>query len=501
MTDEIRTIPPKLTKTEWNALLDHALIVPASYIIYKVDTEYKAKNGLTGKIDYSGTDASTVIQAAINGGKGKIFVKKGNYLLSAMLTIPSNSILEGEVGTVFTLVDDAGFANPIRVINAENVVLNRFKLDGNKVNQTVYDKDGILISNSSDVLVNEVWSTKNFGEGIEIINSSRITVTNNFLLNNGGTSPNFGDGIGIDSSSYSIISGNMIINNTCEAVDIANESHYNTVSNNIMIGNRVGVGIRVAGSSFNVVQGNIIKDSTENGVSIYDTATNNILLGNQIVGNGIFGVKVDSNNNQIENNIVSNNTETGIQISGTSTYNIIEGNTIFQNGRHGVALETNTVLNLLSNNVIYSNSQEINITYNNIRLVGSYNNIIHNIVRKGTLTNKPAYGILVAGSFQTVEHNDFRDGGETRNLTRSGTNLTMHFNHGYATENSGTATISASTTVVFAHGLAGTPTHVVVGFKTTGYESWIWSADATNITITVAVSGTYDLTWDAEYKP
>ena len=68
-------------------------------------------------------------------------------------------------------------------------------------------------------------------------------------------------------------------------------------------------------------------------------------------------------------------------------------------------------------------------------------------------------------------------------------------------KSSGTATISASTTVTFNHGLAGTPTHINVGFKTTGYGSWIWSADATNITITVAVSGTYDLTWDAEYKP
>jgi len=67
--------------------------------------------------------------------------------------------------------------------------------------------------------------------------------------------------------------------------------------------------------------------------------------------------------------------------------------------------------------------------------------------------------------------------------------------------NSGTATITDSTTVVFAHGLAGTPTKVNVGFKTTGYGSWIWSATSTQITITVTNSGTYTLSWDAEYKP
>ena len=72
---------------------------------------------------------------------------------------------------------------------------------------------------------------------------------------------------------------------------------------------------------------------------------------------------------------------------------------------------------------------------------------------------------------------------------------------GYVTENSGTATITASTTVTFNHGLAGTPTHVECGFKTLGYGSWSWSATSTQITITVATSGSYTFSWHAEYNP
>ena len=95
MVDEIRTIPPKLTKTEWNALLDHALIVPASYIIYKVGTEYRAKNGLTGKIDYNGTDAGTIINNAISAiSAGQKISLKGALSLNSAIIVDKGLILE-----------------------------------------------------------------------------------------------------------------------------------------------------------------------------------------------------------------------------------------------------------------------------------------------------------------------------------------------------------------------------------------------------------------------
>src|SRR5208337_4016515 len=44
------------------------LVGPASYIIYIDGSTIKAQNGLTGQIDYSNTDAATVIQNAIGQG-------------------------------------------------------------------------------------------------------------------------------------------------------------------------------------------------------------------------------------------------------------------------------------------------------------------------------------------------------------------------------------------------------------------------------------------------
>jgi hypothetical protein len=52
-----------------------------------------AKNIKTGQIEFRGTDASTIIQSAIdalsNGG-GKIFIKSGTYILSSPIRLNKN---------------------------------------------------------------------------------------------------------------------------------------------------------------------------------------------------------------------------------------------------------------------------------------------------------------------------------------------------------------------------------------------------------------------------
>ena len=77
---------------------------PYSYIIFTDGTNYYAKNGKTGQIDYSGTDASTVIQSAIDAVKsGRIYLKLGTVAFSrkVIININSNSQLtiEGDGAT------------------------------------------------------------------------------------------------------------------------------------------------------------------------------------------------------------------------------------------------------------------------------------------------------------------------------------------------------------------------------------------------------------------
>src|SRR5437879_1245059 len=79
----------------------------ASYIIYYQDNFY-AQNGTTGSIDYSGTDAATVIQAAIdilsNGG-GLIVLRRGIYPLSDGIRLGQGIHLLGEQGRILRVGD------------------------------------------------------------------------------------------------------------------------------------------------------------------------------------------------------------------------------------------------------------------------------------------------------------------------------------------------------------------------------------------------------------
>jgi len=94
----------------------------ASYIIWngsEAGGPYFAKDGSTGKIFTSGSDASTVIQAAITAlpDGGTIYFKKGTYEITGIITIPDKIELIGEGGgtmlnmgaTIFSIQDDSSY--------------------------------------------------------------------------------------------------------------------------------------------------------------------------------------------------------------------------------------------------------------------------------------------------------------------------------------------------------------------------------------------------------
>jgi len=125
----------------YNALGDGVPVQAANYIIFLDGSTIKARNGTTGKIDYSGTNATTVIQAAHDAltTGGRIHIKHGEYSIPSTLAI-SNAYIEltGEgpgatTGTVLKLADSAD-CNMINLDVATFFHLINLKLDGNGSN-------------------------------------------------------------------------------------------------------------------------------------------------------------------------------------------------------------------------------------------------------------------------------------------------------------------------------------------------------------------------------
>ena len=71
--------------------------IPSSYTVMKIGSKYYAECNVPGGTEYSGTDAATVIQQAIDAlTGGAIFFKRGIYEIGTGLTLADAVILKGE---------------------------------------------------------------------------------------------------------------------------------------------------------------------------------------------------------------------------------------------------------------------------------------------------------------------------------------------------------------------------------------------------------------------
>jgi len=123
------------------------LVGPASYIIYIDGSTIKAQNGLTGQIDYSNTDAATVIQNAINAlpsTGGQIILREGQFTINSTIVLKPQIYLVGQgysatrlrLGNNKNMDLISGSTTPT-VQNRLGVSIANLAIDGNKASQTL----------------------------------------------------------------------------------------------------------------------------------------------------------------------------------------------------------------------------------------------------------------------------------------------------------------------------------------------------------------------------
>lgn len=136
---------------EWQRVPD-----VADFIIFKRGAKTYAKDGNTGEIVYKDVDAATVIQWVINnlGEGGKIFIKKGLYVINKKITIDRRVTIEGEghgaptswdkAMTILKLADNFPDDTMFDLVPSSGLtdtwwqlpVFTRMMLNGNRNNQT-----------------------------------------------------------------------------------------------------------------------------------------------------------------------------------------------------------------------------------------------------------------------------------------------------------------------------------------------------------------------------
>jgi len=455
----------------YTVLPDNLAEQAASYVVFKENSTYKAKNCHTGAIDYSGTDASTVIQAALDGltagrtWKEKV-IFKNDFTLTTQIKIPSYTVFKGGkfLASGITAHDD---------IIAVGTNITDVDIIGVKVDVNGLDSVGI---------------------GVNAIGTERITVQDCEVRNYG-----YFGGM-VFGAKYGLVKHNLVDYGT---------GVYSTYAR--------GIWLTSVNGRFITVEDNIILNSVKESIFVEDGCMDDKILNNYIYTPKHHGIVVgDAGVNPIEKHLVQGNTVygsteatggIGIYLNKVKEVEVKDNHVYLMDGS-GIAV-TSSERCKIEDNFAFNNAQQKPASYDQgIRLDAvTYSTIARNHCFDNQTPKTQQHGIEfmgVANDYNCIFDNDLRDNANGNLVGTIGANTKIRNNYGFVTENSGTATIlSGQTSVVFAHNLAGTPTFVVLGATHAEVSDAIWSADATNITLTVpsAVTANRNISWYAEYKP
>jgi hypothetical protein len=280
-----------------------ALEVPPYYkltpkfTIYKKDTTVYAMDE-DGNVPYSGSDASTVIQSAINAltpnrtWKEKVLLK-GNYENLDQIVLPSYVTLEvyGKLKAKANLNEHFIYAS-----NQTQIEIIGGEFDGNGENQSA-NMDTIYFESVTDSKIEGaiVWTGKRVstdGEGIELENCSRVTVKGCL-----GLGLQYGyDPIKLTGTTTHCIIADNIIDQTKDslyssrAIQLANQPSYNVVIGNTIYGNGMNPAIKIHGTTTSAMRNVIAKNTVYNcveGVALIDYASENLVIGNVLHASGL----------------------------------------------------------------------------------------------------------------------------------------------------------------------------------------------------------------------
>jgi len=397
-TDLANAIKPQLLQ------MPEISIQPYSYVIWTDGTNYYAKNGRTGQIDFSGTDASTVIQNAINSlsAGGKIYIRRGIYTIMNTITLSDGITLEGEIRASGNFYDTKG-----TILRGSADPILKVTVNKNPLYQNLIEIRNIRIeptTSNTAILV----SPQNTLNGLNIINVGIVPRT-----------LQTGYGIVLDATQYPIINtlihrvelwylDKAIYGKGIHISDSTVKNYLTTLTISKSIFERCKTAIRLEGAISTVISNNIIEGSEYNGVEIYSS--------------GIVWIE----NNHFENNPYS---------TGVTGYDLV--------------IQGEPNLNIYAN--------EIHIREN---IFGSRNAVANIYLKYATRI------IIIGNSFVYTPQNNIYAENDTYYLwierNRFSTQNTIR---GSLYKNIGKATFSGDgTTTQFkiAHGLGGLPTLVVV---------------------------------------
>ncbi len=489
----------------------------ASYIIFQDSGKIYAKNGTTGKIEFQGSDASGVIQGAINAliKGGKIFIRNETYNITASIIISNDNInIIGEGFSTILYLANGSNVNIIYANGKNNFICKDLVIDGNRTNQGgALTWRGMAFYNTTNTTIDNVFVKNTSQMGIVIQNTPVGTLANTIVRNCRFTN-NAGDSV--------YLSGKNVVVQGCEFYDLAeNGIAIQGVTNGTVIGNTIDNvgGVVVGNQSENIsVIGNVIRAGSGHSIRSYFTngvySAKNVIISNNIIidaaQDGISVRDAGADKWNIMGNYISNTGTSGRYGDGiyikTGTDHKISDNTIISAAGSGIIFDYTTSIDihsLVTGNICKNCGRSGAATAGGIKIYqANYITISSNKIYDNQVIKTQKYGINeYVGNNNIFINNDLRNGGSVANLKTTGANSVVANNQGYITENNGTSSISDGSTI--PHSLSSIPTKARLTGTVAGEIVTVTSLDATNIKVAIkkpdSSSGTpQTIYWEAE---
>jgi len=509
---------------------------PYSFLIKKLDGLIVAQDD-KGRVRFSGTDAATVIQNAINAlaTGGKIFIKEGIYTLTSGLSITNDNVVFQGSGkaTILKVADGANLNVPIIKVGDGTTTQYRvficdLQIDGNRTNQTAGVAYGIHLDKVEECGVYHCHIRNTYprahggGDGIRVTIPSWVSIVGNRIYSPGDRGMTVVGEYGVDTKANMVIAYNMIEDtlDRCISIESGKLGNYIenvVIANNVLKAGPEGSGIGIINWRNILIIGNTVIEAGRRGIRVLGRGTNCLIVSNTIRGNSWHGIDggVDSNTERISivGNTIEENGYSGIIFSGYEHgygHMLIAFNRIAKNNTYGIKLE-GISYSIITGNTVLDNGQSADNTYDGILLderntyYSTYNIVSGNLVRS---TGTPRHRYNIAETSSNEDYNRIIDnivmGAGTEEIRKQGANTVVRRNQGFVTENSGTATITAGATyVVVSHGLDVTPDinkiKVVPKDNLGGRSFHVDTVGATSFNINISSSDTVDHAFGWQY--
>jgi len=470
-------------------------IYPGShtYTIYKEGSTYYAKNAY-GAIDYSGTDASTVIQSAINAltSSGKIYIKAGDYSppTFTVVTIDKTGVeIEGEIGKEGApIIRNIGF----RIKQGWCVLKNLRLID---------DTESV---GSKGIYINQDASPYGHIQRVTIENVE-ISKFDYGIINDNVNKAVFG--LIIRDVRSECRSGDLWLYYAIPLVEyfIADHANYAQTLDDYAI-KIYGTGPLGGGGYLNHVEAMSAKRGIHlmNHLQIWA----DYLHADSCAGNGITIEKCDESTFRMLRSTL--NGGWGLGIGSCEKTDFIEAH-INDNQGHGVSMGTKSGepfgcrgVNIIGFQ-IFNNKQGGIIVYSVDTDNYSTDIFVDDCILNGNGAGTSWANIHAYSPSKITVGKAICRGGSNIPLGENVMVIGQVISDVGLAKNSGTATIpSGQTSVTVNHGLAGTPTVVIVtGTTSDTKDAYVSAKTSTTFTITVPspVGGDRTVYWYAEYKP